>query len=270
MGLLDRFRKKSTEKTPSKPQDGPATNEYTPGGSPVYRYEDHQEEGFRPPETVGIYAKEVEEHFSQMFPNRGHYVIHEILSDLIHVDIHVLRPNGEDSYYVLYTTGMSDLPMHLPEELSDREDLKYGELYMFLPADWNVGEDLANPQDLPYECYWPIQMLKFLARFPHEYKTWLGFGHTMPNGPDYAPVCNGVGFGGMVLDWHGSEFGRVETKDGHDVLLYFVIPAYKEEIEYKLKYGMEGLHKRFSEEKLPLVLDVHRPNYCADFHEVLD
>ena len=113
-------------------------------------------------------------------------------------------------------------------------------------------------------------MLKFLARFPHEYHTWLGFGHTMPNGPDYAPMCEGVGFGGIVLDWLGKDFGRVENPEGHDVMLYYVIPAYKQEIEYKLKYGMEGLSKRFSEGELPLVLDIHRPNLCADFTEILD
>lgn len=55
-----------------------------------------------------------------------------------------------------------------------------------------------------------------------------------------------------------------------DVLLYFVIPAYKEEIEYKLKYGMEGLQERYAKGDLPLILDPHRPNLCADFHEILD
>ena len=273
MGIFDRFRKKAsdswTETTESR--SGPKTDEYTPGGSPVYRYQNHQqEEGPRPPEKVGLYAEAVEAHFNRLFPNRGHFVLHEILSDLIHVDIHILRPAGDANYYVLYTTGMSDLPMCLPEGLEDREDLKYAELYMFLPGSWNVGEDLESSQNLPPESYWPFQMLKFLARFPHEYNTWLGFGHTMPNGPDYAPLCDGVGFGGMVLDWQGEDIGRIETEDGHDVLLYFVIPAYKEEIEYKLKYGMEGLQERYAKGDLPLILDPHRPNLCADFHEILD
>ena len=49
-----------------------------------------------------------------------------------------------------------------------------------------------------------------------------------------------------------------------------VIPAYKEEIEYKLKFGMEGLDERYAKSGLPVTLDVHRPNYCADFHEKLD
>lgn len=269
MGLLDRFKKK--QKTPSseKKAQGPHTDEYSPGGSPIYRYEDHQEEGFRPPVEMGVYAELVQKHFDKLFPGRGHFVYHEMMSDLVHVDVHILRPTEEANFYVLYTTGMSDLPMTLPEGL-DQEDLKYAELFMFLPGDWNVGEDVSSTQDLPYESYWPINMLKFLSRFPHEYKTWLGFGHTMPNGPDYSPVCDGVDFGGVVLDWMGQDLGRLETPDGHDVMLYYVIPAYKQEIEYKLKYGMEGLQKRFSEGELPLVLDIHRPNLCADFTEILD
>ena len=40
----------------------------------------------------------------------------------------------------------------------------------------------------------------------------------------------------------------MEAKDGRKVNFYMVIPAYREEIEYKLEYGMEALDKRFSEE----------------------
>lgn len=274
MGFLDRFRKKAPEaeeKAEIKQQNGPKTEEYSPGGSPIYRYEDHQDAGFQPPLESGVYAKEVEAYFEERFPNRGSFVIHEIISDLVHIDIHIMQPNdNKDGFYVVYTTGMSDLPMTLPDGLSDRENLKYAELFLFLPGDWDVGEELEKVSDLPESSYWPIRMLKFLARFPHEYKTWLGYGHTMPNGPEYAPLCEGVGFGGMVLSWLGDKLGRVETENGHDVMLYFVIPAYKEEIEYKLKYGMEGLEERFRESELPVILDTRRPNYCADFKEVLD
>jgi hypothetical protein len=275
MGFLDRFRRKKPEASsspvsPAKKHDGPVTDEYSPGGSPIYRYEDHEDAGFQPPVECGVYAREIEAHFEALFPDRGSFVYHEIISDLVHVDVHILRPKEEGDFYVLYTTGMSDLPMTLPEEISDREDLKRAELFMFLPGDWNVGEEMEKSDDLPYENYWPINVLKFLARFPHEYKTWLGFGHTMPNGPDYAPFCEGVGFGGVVLSWFGGDLGRMETEDGRDILLYYVIPAYKEEIEYKLKYGMEGLDERFKENELPLVLDIRRPNYCADFTEILD
>ena len=140
---------------------------------------------------------------------------------------------------------------------------------MILPGDWNVGEENLSTKDMPYESFWPFQMLKFLARFPHEYQTWLGWGHSIPNGPDYNPICEGVGFGGAVLA-QPSLVPPLETEEGKKISFYMVVPAYKEEIEYKLKYGMEGLNQRFMEGKLPMILDIHRPNLCADFKEVLD
>ena len=51
---------------------------------------------------------------------------------------------------------------------------------------------------------------------------------------------------------------------------YGMVPAYKEEIEYKLKYGMEGLDKVFREKGMSMIIDPERPNFCADFTEVLD
>lgn len=257
MGLLDKFRKK---KQP----------EVSPGGSTIYRYQTPENQGFRPPEAVGTYAREITEHFEALFPGRESFVFHELVSDLVHIDVNIMRPTEQQDFYVLYTTGMSDLPMNLPGELADREDLKYAELFLFLPGSWDLGKPGELNSDIPHERFWPIRILKFLARFPHEYKTWLGYGHTIPNGPEYAPLCDGVGFGGVVLSGGGGRLGVMDTKDGTHISFLLAIPAYKEEIEYKLKYGMEALDKVFQEKDLPMVLDVHRPNLCADFKEVLD
>lgn len=269
MGFLDKFKKK--KEAPARPHregTAPETEEYTPGGSAVYRYQTPEDQGFRPPEDVCVSTEAIEKHMEEIFPGWEGFVCHELFSDLVHIDVHVLHsPRGDCT--LLYTTGMSDLPMSLPEEIADREDLKYAELYMLLPGDWDLGKAGSNPKDLPYERFWPIQMLKFLARFPHEYKTWLGWGHTIPNGPDYTPICDGLGFGGAVLD-SLSLVPELTTEDGKIICFYMLIPAYKEEIEYKLKYGMEGLSQRFAEGKLPVVLDVHRPNFCEDFKEILD
>ena len=91
----------------------------------------------------------------------------------------------------------------------------------------------------------------------------------MPNGPSYAPICEGTTMGGVVLDIIRG-VPPMETRDGKRVNFFFVIPAYKEEIEYKLKYGMSALEKVFQEKDLPMVLAPRRPNLCPDFKEVLD
>ena len=92
----------------------------------------------------------------------------------------------------------------------------------------------------------------------------------MPNGPDYAPLDSSVGFGGVVFSGGDGRLGRLDTEDGRCLRLLHLIPAYKEEIEYKLKYGMGELMKLFQEKDVPVILDPKRPNLCADFKEVLD
>ena len=269
MGFLDRFKKKASPKKPKEAaSNAPQTDEYSPGGSAIYRYQTPEDQGFRPPADAGVSMEAVEKHMENAFPGRSGFVYHEIMSDLVHIDVHILRPREEGDCYVLYTTGMSDLPMHLPEEIADREDLKYAELYLLLPDGWDVGGE-GQTTHLPDESFWPIQALKFLARFPHEYQTWLGWGHSIPNGPEYAPLCRGVGFGGLVLT-QPSLVPPLTTADGKQISFYMVVPAYKEEIEYKLKYGMKALNEKFVENKLRMVLDPRRPNFCADFTEVLD
>lgn len=260
MGLLDKLRKKTAPKPDS----------VTSGGSNIYRYKEKEDKGWRASTAYGEYSEEISNYFAELFPDHEEIVMHEIISDLVHIDVYIRKPNEKQNYYFIYTTGMSDLPMTLPEGYEDREDWKYAELYAFMPPTWNPGGEFQLSTDIPDSEYWIIHMLKYLARFPHEYETFLGAGHTIPNGPDYAPICDGTTMGGVVLSQLGDALECVNTKDGKRINLLMLIPAYKEEIEYKLKYGMGELDKKFSENNMQLVIDIHRPNYCEDFKEVLD
>lgn len=246
--------------------------EVSPGGSTIYRYEEPEERELRVPETVGDYLEEIEAHFDACFPGREGFVYHEILSDTVHIDVHIMKPTAEQPFYVVFTTGMSDKPMNIPWEIpqKERQELELAELYMFLPGDWDLGGTGKTGADIPGEQFWPIRCLKFLARFPHMYQTWLAWGHSIPNGVEYAPLDDSVGFGGLLLVGGDGPLGAMTAKDGRKINFYGVVPAYKEEIEYKLKYGMEGLDKVFREKGLSMVIDPDRPNYCADFTEVLD
>ncbi|MBQ7775323.1 MAG: suppressor of fused domain protein [Lachnospiraceae bacterium] len=259
MGFLDKFKQKFA----------PKAVKVTEGGSSVYHYEE-KERGYRAPVEYGKYSEEICAHFEMLFPDREEMVFHEAVSDLVHIDVYVRKPNDKQNFYVIYTTGMSDLPMCLPKEISKREDLKYAELYTFLPSTWNCGENFKTLSDLEAKDSWIIQYIRFLARFPHEYETWLGHGHTLPNGPEYAPLCENTKMGGIVLSQGGGDIECVKTKDGKEINLLMAIPAYQEEIEYKLKYGMDALEDIFSENKMPLTINMSRPNYCSDFKERLD
>lgn len=247
-------------------------NEVSPGGSPIYRYGEPEERKLQVPESSGTYLEEIEAHFDSLFPGRESFVYHELLSDIVHIDVHIMKPTEAEPFYVVFTTGMSDKPMTIPREVPKerRRDLELAELFMFLPGSWDLGSEGKSGVDVHPAHFWPIRMLKFLARFPHEYKTWLGYGHSIPNGAQYAPLDDSTGFGGVVLSGGTGPLCSMTAKDGREINFYHMIPAYKEEIEYKLKYGMEALEAVFHEKDLSLVLDPRRPNLCPDFKEVLD
>lgn len=189
---------------------------------------------------------------------------------MVHIDVCIRKPNENQNFYIIYSMGMSDMPMTLPESYTEREDLKYSELYLFLPDSFNFGESYSLISDLDDKDAWIVHLIKYLAKFPYEYDAYLGYGHTMPNDPQYAPLCDGTTMGGVVFSQGGGDIECINTNDGKRINLLMVIPAYQEEIEYKLKYGMSSLDKIYRENNLPMILDIHRPNYCADFKERLD
>ncbi|HEX8832684.1 MAG TPA: suppressor of fused domain protein, partial [Abditibacteriaceae bacterium] len=58
-------------------------------------------------------------------------VFHEIISDLVHIDVHIVKATPERPFHVLVTSGMAALPMNAPET-----GLRFAELCVFLPASW--------------------------------------------------------------------------------------------------------------------------------------
>lgn len=255
MGFFDRFHKPKRE--------------VTPGGSDIYRHADLNGAPAGLPEITGRYADAVDAHFASLFPGRESRVIHEIVSEYVHVDVHVLWPTQEQNFFVLYTIGMSDRPMVIPRQVpaAQRPDLELAEVFLMLPGDWPLKAGEAPTQAV----YWPVVLMKTLARFPHQYQSWLGHGHTLPNTAGYDPYAPGVPFGAAVLVGGGDgALGHLDAQDGRRVNLLCVIPAYKEEVEYKLTYGMTALSKLYDDHDVYPVLNVHRPNLCADFTEVLD
>ena len=66
--------------------------------------------------------------------------------------------------------GMGAHRMNVPEELAEYK-LERAELAIALPGNWKLKhEDLKNER-----WYWPIRLLKTLARLPIASDTWLGF-----------------------------------------------------------------------------------------------
>ena len=196
------------------------------------------------PALPEVYTEEemetVEGHIQRYF-GRFETVFHELVSTDIHVDICVVPPAGEQNYYTLVTMGMGAHRMKVPAELAQYK-LERAELAIALPKDWKLKqEDLEKEQ-----WYWPIRLLKNLARLPIICDTWLGFGHTMDNEEHFA---EGTELCAALLTGPRDAAKDSEVcilPGGEEVNFYQVIPLYRDELEYKLTHGADALLEKMT------------------------
>ena len=192
----------------------------------------------------------IENHIANYFGNFNN-VIHEIVSPDIHVDICVIDPTPERNYYTLVTMGMGAHRMKVPKELR-KMGLDRAEVLITLPPDWDLKSD-------DEKWYWPLRWLKILARLPGEYDTWLGYGHTVPNGE---PFAENTQLSGVMLSmpyYFGPEASVCTLPKGDKVNFYQVIPLYENEMNFKIQNSAEDLEDRFPE-NFNMVLDIAREN----------
>jgi len=174
----------------------------------------------------------LEQHISEHF-GAIQQVICETVSSDIHVDLAVIEPTEERDYYTICTMGMGAHRMNVPYEMRGH-GLDRAELFMTLPKNWKM--DREDEKEM-----WPLRWLKTLARLPIKDNTWLGFGHTIPNGKPFADTTE---LSGAILTGavgFGEEAGECTLPDGDCVTFYRVIPLYDDEMKYKLEYGAEAL-----------------------------
>ncbi len=179
--------------------------------------------------------KAVEEHIEACF-GAFETVLHEVVSPDIHVDVCVIPPAKDRNYYTLVTMGMGAHRMNVPAELAEYK-LERAELAIALPADWKVDQEAFRDE----RWYWPVRLLKTLARLPGECHTWLGWGHTVDNQEPFAQnteLCASM----LIAPQHVKEGGEVcALPGGGEVNFYQLLPLYREEMEFKQAYDAEAL-----------------------------
>ena len=194
----------------------------------------------------------IEQHIKNTF-GEFENVFHELVSPDIHVDICVVPPSEERDYYTLVTMGMGAHRMNVPEELAEYK-LERAELAIALPSDWKLDEESLKDE----RWYWPIGLLKVLARLPIASDTWLGWGHTMDKESSFAEntdLCASI-----LISPQGVEEGN-ETctlPNGEVVNFYQVIPLYRDEMEYKLENDVDALFEKM--EDVSFVVNPTRPD----------
>lgn len=238
-----------------------ANKEYSESGNPIYRYQEPKRE-FTPAFADPKFSDAIDNHIEQ-FLGTPESVFHEIVSDLVHIDIHIINPTQERNYYTLVTSGMSSLAMITPEAAAE---FNRAELLIHLPSTWKIpqfGE--TTPSDYQDEdWYWPIRSLKYLARFPHSYNTWLGSNHTIPNGDPPSPFASNTQLSGIMLVWPialPEQFRQLKV--GNEIVnFYMLLPLYSEEMNFKLKKGSQALLDKIDRANIGTVLDINRKNTC--------
>ncbi|PZP51131.1 MAG: hypothetical protein DI598_03920 [Pseudopedobacter saltans] len=253
------FGEKNNTNNKKEESNAPDPESISTGGSNVYNYSTKDSETeWHLPNQECVYMDEIIGHLEMHIGNPA-TVFHEIISDYVHIDVHWIKPSAEYPFNILVTTGMSDLPMSMPAGMENVERYNHAELMVVLPADWPIGDEEFKEAN----NYWPVYFLKMIARFPHEYKTWIGYGHTIPNGQNAEPIAN-TGFGCILtlppMLTFPEEFLTLETKDGTIINFLATIPLYEEEMNLKLEEGTDALLDRFDEFEISEVIDIDRPN----------
>ena len=232
----------------------------------VVEYDELEEQKEKRPVHRTPYEPEICNHMNRLFPNRVTRVYREFESEFLHLDVFVMKAPTKKDFHVIYTTGMSAMPMTLPEDFPpEYKGLERAELLLFLPAEWDILTGYETDKDVPDHLWWPVNLMKYLARFPHEYKTWLGWGHAIPNSEKYVPYDPSTKLCGAMLGALQEEISVLRTKDGTQINLYPILPLYKEEMDYKMKYGTEALLQKLSKlNGYGMIVFPDRPNVCAD------
>lgn len=182
-------------------------------------------------------------------------VLHELVSERIHLDLLLIPPGKDRPFHVIVTSGMSDLPMQVPE---DMHEFARAELMMELPADWPISQEAFRDES----NYWPFRWLKQVGRLPHEFDTWVGWGHSIPNGDPAEKIAN-TNFTGVCLAppyWLDAEFFQLKASSGDTVCFYDLVPVYADEMQLKLDEGFGALEERLELEDIGFVLDIERRN----------
>ncbi|MFN0098537.1 MAG: suppressor of fused domain protein [Gemmatimonadaceae bacterium] len=164
-------------------------------------------------------------------------VFHEIISPDLHIDVHWVKPARDRPFHTLVTSGMSERPMFTPAEAAD---FRFAELAILLDPKWPIDHARFSDENV----YWPIRLLKTVARFPFEAETWVGMGHSVAAANPPEPLAPATQLSCAILLPPlslGEGFMHMPRKDGGTTYFWNVLPLYTDELALKLEKGSDAL-----------------------------
>jgi hypothetical protein len=111
-----------------------------------------------------------------------------------------------------------------------------------------------------------MRTLKFVARLPHLHDTWIGLGHTIPNGHPPEPYAAGTKLCCVIASppmRFSDELWKCEISPGKTVRLYALLPLYEDEMNFKLEQGSSALFEKLDEREVDELFDIQRRSVLA-------
>ncbi len=187
--------------------------------------------------------------------------IKEYESPDICLEIAIIPPRPEHNYYTLATIGMGAHRMNVPE---DEPELERAELLINLPPDWLLTDEVVHDE----EHFWPVRLLRQMARLPIVDDAWFDCGHIVRN--DGEPYAESTRLCSVLLLSPGV-FGEPSYScvlpGGEPVNFYQLIPLYQEELDFALENGLDRFLEQAPDELLE-VIGPDRPNIILDAAEI--
>jgi len=199
-------------------------------------------------ETSNAQTQQIIEHFTRTIGAPEQLSLIQIVPTGIPVAVHAIPANEHHPYVTLFTTGMSEQPMTVPD---GAEEYSRAELYIQLPADWKY-RDYEDPN-----WGWPQHWLRSMAQYPQQHDTWLGGPVTLvANEEPPQPLAPNTKFTTLLLLADQS----LVTDDGKKIWLYRMTPLYTEERQLEIDHGIPALLNAFDAHDIPMIVDMNRKN----------
>jgi hypothetical protein len=193
------------------------------------------------------YFKQRDTIYQEYFGNQ-YDVYHEVIPYEPHIDILTFPPGHQNrNYFTMVTSGMSDLNMQVPEDCPD--DPVRVELIFY-----------CSVSNAEYK-----ETLRTIAHFPHDYKTWIGPGHTIPNGDPPQPVWESLHLEYFLFlpALVNPEYKLGEKLIIQEIPVHFLwlVPISSSECEFLWKNGLRALLDVFKENNYLPVYDPGRKSF---------